>query len=127
MLVQVLSVAAWGLKNDDIITVKGVHVPILKPSRQHLLQVRTGAWRSEAPPDAFKKLPVEHMELSQTDPTATQSKTTSSSTSHASPKVSREAGETVAEVAEAPTTAVPTKVKLADALGARNRASRWEK
>lgn len=117
--------AAWGLKNDDIITVKGVHVPVLKPSRQHLLQVRTGAWRSEAPPDAYKKLPVEHMALDQTDLAETQSKILDSSVSHVlAPKTSGEADEAAAEP---PRAAVPAKVKLGDALGARNRASRWEK
>ncbi len=51
----VMSVVAFGLKNDDIITVTSTKVVVPLPSRETLLRVKTAAWRSEAPSDGVKR------------------------------------------------------------------------
>ena len=45
----VQSVVAFGLRTDDIITVTSTKVVVPIPSREHLLSVKTSAWKSETP------------------------------------------------------------------------------
>jgi hypothetical protein len=43
-----MTVLRFGLKTDDIITVKSTKVVVPQPSRETLLRTRTGAWKSES-------------------------------------------------------------------------------
>ena len=95
-----LTVKEWGLKSDDVITVKGTYVFVPKPSREHLVTVKTGTWHSEKLAEAGARVLAGNPDLF-------------------SPIVADENKDASAAPAG--------KQKLSAVLGAKEKKSRWDK
>lgn len=118
---QLMNVQQWGLKNDDVITVKGTRVEVPKPTRADLLAVKCSVWKSESP----RVLSSTQRGLELGLPSATSSPVgRAQSPVKALTSVS---GTLATDVPSEPL--IPNangRVKLVDALGARKAKSRFE-
>jgi hypothetical protein len=124
---QVVSVKHWGLKNDDLFTVKGVHVHVPKPSREHLVTVKTGAWKSDAPRSPQHQPIFSPVVLAEPSRDSVASSVLTGPTK--STITAQSSVDSSTSTVPAAATAVPTftgRIKLTAALQTKERKSRWE-